>query len=132
MTVSGPRRQLRSGILGSFAFCAAQIPLLLLTRPVPGMPAPGWFLDSWRNILIVAAVLAAGAAVLTAPKSASGRDALFYGFGAVTAMIVTLAAIGLGSIFPIGIIVGCGLIMLAVVLGGTCGARLRARRTHVH
>ena len=132
MTVSGPRRQLRSGILGSFAFCAAQIPLLLLTPPVPGITAPGWFLDSWRDMLIVAAALAAGAAVLTASKNASDRDAVFYGFGAVTAMIVILVAIGLGTIFPIGIFVGCGLIMLAVGLGGICGARLRARRTHVH
>ena len=131
-TVSGaPRRQLLSGILGSFAFCAAQVPLLLLARPVPGITAPGWFLNSGRNVLIVAAALAAGAAVLTARKSASDRDAVFYGLGAATAMIVTLAAIGPGTIFPIVIVFGCGLVAFAVGVGGTCGAGVRARRTHV-
>ena len=131
-TVSGaPRRQLLSGILGSLAFCAAQIPLLLLTRPIPGITAPGWFLNSGRNVLLVAVALAAGALGLTARKSASDRDAVFYGLGAITAMIVTLVATGLGTIFPIVVVVGCGLITFAVGLGGTCGAGLRARRTNV-
>ena len=132
MTVSGAaHRQLLSGVLGSLAFCAAQIPLLLLARPVPGITAPGWFLNSGRNVLLVAAALAAGVAVLTAQKSSSDRDAVFYGLGAVTAMIVTLVAIGLGTIFPIVIAFGCGLVAFAVGVGGTCGAVLRARRSNV-
>ena len=125
-----PQRQLLSGILGSLAFCAAQVPLLLLTRAVPGITAPGWFLNSGRNVLIIAVVLAAGALILTARKNASDRDAVFYGLGAVAAMIVTLVAIGLGTIFPIVIVFGCGLVAFAVGVGGTCGAGLRARQTN--
>ena len=129
MTVSAaPRRQWRSGLLGAFAFAGVQNPLLLATPPVPGMTAPGWFLNSGRNILLIAAVLAAGAAVLTARKAASDGDAVLYGLGAIVAMIATLFAIGPGTIFPIVITFGCGLVVFAVGVGGTCGAGLRARR----
>ena len=130
MTVPpAPRRQWRSGLLGALAVAGVQIPLLLATPPVPGMSSPGWFLNSGRNVLLVAAVLAAGAAVLTARKAASDRDAVLYGLGAIAAMIATLVVIGPGTIFPIVIAFGCGLIAFAVGVGGTCGAGLRARRT---
>ena len=132
MTVSGAaRRQWRSGLLGVLAFAGVQVPLLLATSPVPGITAPGWFLNSGRNVLLVAAVLAAGAAALTARQTSSDRDAVFYGLGAVAAKVVTLSVIGPGSIFPIVIIFGGGLVAFAVGVGGTCGAGLRARRTVV-
>ena len=120
-----------SGVLGVIAFCAAQIPLLLATPPVAGIRTPGWFLNSGRSVLLVGFALAIGAAVLTAGKQASDRDAVFYGIGAVVAMIVTLFVIGAGNIFPIVIVFGTGLVVFAVGAGGTCGAAVRARRTQV-
>ena len=123
------RAQGLSSLLGALAFCVVQIPLLLATPPVAGITAPGWFLNSGRNVLLVGLTLAIGAALLTARKQGSDRDAVFYGIGAVGAMIVTLFAIGAGSIFPIVIVVGAGLVVFAVGAGGACGAAVRARRT---
>jgi len=120
----------RSVLLGAFAFCAAQIPLLIATPAVAGISAPGWFLNSGRNVLLVGSILAIGAAVVRARKAASDRDAVFYGIGAVAAMIVTLSVIGPGSIFPIVIVFGTCVVAFAVGLGATCGAAVRARRTH--
>jgi len=124
------RLQLLSGLAGVFAFCVMQIPLLIATPPVAGITAPGWFLNSGRNVLLVGLTLAIGAAVLTARKRASDRDAVFYGIGAVVAMIVTLVAMGAGNIFPIVIFFGTCLVAFAVGAGGTLGAAVRARRAH--
>jgi hypothetical protein len=44
-------------------------------------------------------------------------------------MIATLFVIGPGTIFPIVIAFGCGLVVFAVGVGGTCGAGVRARRS---
>jgi hypothetical protein len=130
MAVPVPSRTpLLPGVLGLLAFCAAQIPLLLATTAVAGgMNSPGWFLNSGRNVLLVGSILAAGAAMLCLRRLASVRDAVFYGTGAVTAMIVTLAVIGPGTIFPIVIAFGMGVIALAVLVGAACGAAVRALR----
>ena len=122
------RSQLLSGLAGVIVFCLVQIPLLIATPPVAGITAPGWFLNSGRNILLVGLTLAIGAVMLTVRKHASDRDAVFYGVGAVAAMVVTLVAIGAGNIFPIVIVIGGGLVVFAVGAGGTLGAALRARR----
>ena len=124
------RTQWLSVVLGVFAFCAAQIPLLIATPAVAGINAPGWFLNSGRSVLLVGSILAAGAAVLRVRKLASDRDAVLYGIGAVTAMIVTLFVIGPGTIFPIVIVFGTGIVVFAVGLGATCGAAVRVRWTH--
>jgi hypothetical protein len=123
------RSQLLSSLAGAFAFCAVQIPLLIATAPVAGISDPGWFLNSGRNVLLVGLTLAIGAVMLTVRRQASDRDAVFYGIGAVVAMIVTLVAIGPGNIFPIVIVFGAGLVVFAVGAGGTLGAAVRARRT---
>src|SRR6185503_1447022 len=120
----------RSVLLGALAFSAAQVPLLIATPAVAGISAPGWFLNSGRNVLLVGLTLAVGAVLLTARKRASDRDAVFYGIGAVVAMIVTLVAMGAGNIFPIVIFFGTCLVAFAVGAGGTLGAAIRARRTH--
>ena len=41
-----------------------------------------------------------------------------------------VASRGAGNIFPIVIVFGTGLVVFAVGAGGTCGAGVRARRTH--
>jgi hypothetical protein len=127
MEASAPSRILSSGVLGVFVFCAVQVPLLLATRAVPGgMNAPGWFLNSGRNVLLVAAILAAGAAILSVRRRASVPDVVSYGIGAVAAMSVTLFAIGPGTIFPIVIAFGSCVVALAVLAGASCGAAVRA------
>lgn len=120
-----------SGALGALAFCAAQIPLLIAMPAAGGIAEPGWFLNSGRTVLLVGLTLAIGAAVLTARRQASDRDAIFYGIGAVVAMIVTLFVIGPGTIFPIVIVFGTAIAVFAVGVGGTCGAAVRARRVRV-
>lgn len=122
------RSQLTSGLAGALAFWVVQIPLLIATSPVAGITAPGWFLNSGRNVLLVGLTLAIGAVMLTVRKQASDRDAVFYGIGAVAAMIVTLFVIGLGGPFPIVVIIGAGLIVFAVGAAGTLGSAVRARR----
>ena len=123
------RQQLLSGLAGALAFCVVQIPLLIATPAAGGIDDPGWFLNSGRNVLLVGLTLAIGAAILTARKRASDRDAVFFGIGAVAAMVVTLFAIGPGNIFPIVIVFGAALVVFAVGAGGTLGAAVRARRT---
>ena len=125
------RAKLLPALLGALAYCVVQIPLLIATPPVAGTTEPGgWFLNSGRNVLLVGLTLAIGAAVLTARKQGSDRDAVLYSTGAVLAMLVTLFSMGAGNIFPIVIVFGSGLIVFAVGAGGTCGAAVRARRAH--
>ena len=130
MTVSVRRTPWLSGVMGVLAFSAAQVPLLLLTPPVDGISAPGWFLNSGRNVLVVVAVLFAGAAVVRARKQASDRDAGFYFVGAEAAMLVTLFFIGPGNLFPIVIVLSSTMVGFVVFAGASCGANLRAWRTH--
>jgi hypothetical protein len=122
--------RLRWAVLGAFAFAAAQIPLLVGTRTLPGGPStPGWFLNSGQNALIVGGVMALVAAVVSLRALASFQDVLFYATGAVSAMIGTLFAIGPGAIFPIVVVFGVCILGLAVAVGGTLGTGVRAWRT---
>jgi hypothetical protein len=132
MAVSAPSHtKLLSGLLGVSAFWAAQVPLVLSTPAVAGgINAPGWFLNSGQNALLVGSIVAAGATLLYVRKLATVRDAVFYGIGAVMTMIATLVAIGPGSLFPIVVAFGMCVIALAVLVGATCGAGVRALRAY--
>ena len=119
------------GLVGVFAFSVGQIPLLLAQpRAAGGINAPGWFLNSGTNVLIVAIVLAAVAAVLSLATAASIGCTVWYGLGAVVAMVSVLVTIGGGTIFPIVIAFGTGVVGLAVAVGAGCGAGVRALQGH--
>lgn len=120
--------RLRSGVVGAAVFCLTQIPLLLLTADRDGITNPGWFLNSGRNVLIMAIALAVGAAVLSATTTAAGATPVSYGIGASVAMIVVLFAIGPGNIFPIVHVFGGAVIAWAVACGYGCIQAVRALR----
>ena len=54
---------------------------------------------------------------------------MFYGIGAITAMLVTLFAIGPGTIFPIVIAFGGTIVSVVVFAGASFGHAVRARLT---
>jgi hypothetical protein len=118
------------GLLGALAFVAGQIPLLLMTPAVPGgIEAPGWLLNSGRNALFIAGVLAVGAAGISLRRQSTLRDPVAYAIGAALAMAGTLFGIGAGNIFPIVIAFGTILVGVAVLVGSACGAAARALLT---
>ena len=112
-------------VLGALAFAGAQVPLLVTAPAVAGVSSPGWFLNSGSNALVVGLVVALVAA------AGAIQDLPFYGLGAFTAMVATLFAIGPGNIFPIVIVFGTCFLGVSIVVGGACGAGVRALRTLV-
>ncbi|HEX7140067.1 MAG TPA: hypothetical protein VF219_19605 [Vicinamibacterales bacterium] len=97
-----------------------------------------WFLNNGRAATLTMAGVAVAAAVDAAVWARSarnaGRQSLDVAGGAALAMTITLFVIGPGSIFPIVLVAGAGLMTASAVLGGwlgfaaTCGWRPRLDR----
>jgi hypothetical protein len=107
--------------LGALAFLAADFAL--------ARTGAGWFLNSGRGVLVVAAVLGVLAilvgSVRTVPLRVGGAALVA---GAVVAMVGTLFVVGPGTIFPIVIVVGTAVIAVAVAAGTMLAALVRRRR----
>jgi hypothetical protein len=120
-----------SAFVGAIVFCLVQVPLLSL-QPAAGngISAPGWFLNSGTNLLLVAVVLAAGAALFALAKGATLQNTLWYALGACVAMVGVLVTIGPGTIFPVVIVSGAGVVIIAVAAGTAIVGTLHKRHSH--
>jgi hypothetical protein len=116
---------------GSVAFAAAQLLLFLLAgqSAAPSIDNNAWFLNSGRGVLLTTIVLALAAAAMGLGSSPPGlwRAAVGFAGGAAAAMVVVLFALGPGTIFPIVIAIGTGIIAVAAVTGVVIARTVRSR-----
>jgi hypothetical protein len=114
---------------GALAFAATQFLLSVRAGDVPiTLDGSGWFLNSGGGVALVVGVLAGACAVLTAatPQSSMWQVSGAFAAGAINAMIVSLFVIGPGTLFPIVIAIGGGLISIAALVGGAVGFSVRS------
>jgi hypothetical protein len=109
---------------GALAFAATQFLMFVRVGDAPiVLDGSGWFLNSGVGVALVVGVLAGACAVLAVatPQSNVWRVSGAFAGGAIAAMIVSLFAIGPGTLFPIVIAIGGGLIVIAALAGGAVG-----------
>jgi len=101
---------------------APQIALFLVDPQWPlATSAPGWFLNSGRNVTTIGCVAAIVAALIAARGLWRIGHTVAFGSGILIAMVGTLWTLGPGTIFPIVIVVGAMVVALAMVLGTAVG-----------
>jgi len=117
----------KSAALGAGVFGAAHLVLTARWREwfQPGGDFPPWFLNSGRAVAFTAALLSVSGVVVglatrgTARKSA--RESIVAGgnlaAGAIVSMCVVLALIGPGTLFPIALTIGAGIIVFSCLAG---------------
>jgi hypothetical protein len=116
--------------VGATVFTAVQYLLFIASGDLANdrLDGDGWFLNNTRNVIVVLTVLVVAAAAVTAARrpaqlvQAAGAFAL----GAIGAMAAALFLIGPGTIFPIVLIVGAGLVIAAAASGSFAGSTLRS------
>jgi hypothetical protein len=116
----------KSALLGAGSFVVAHLAeAAWWTTWFRGVYAP-WFLNSGRAVAFTAGCQFVAAAVVSA---ADQREALVRGLyvaaGAVVAMVVVLAIVGPGTLFPIVLGIGAIVVAVASVAGGFAGSALR-------
>jgi hypothetical protein len=114
---------------GALAFAATQFLMFVRAGDAPiTLDGSGWFLNSGVGVALVAGVLAGACAVLAVvtPKSRMWQVSGAFAAGAIAAMIVSLLVIGPGTLFPIVIAIGGGLIVIAALAGGAVGSSARS------
>jgi hypothetical protein len=112
-------------LAGAVAFASAQAVLFLVfdQSARPSVDASGWFLNSGTGIAAMATVLAITAFTV---KTAMWRSWALFVAGGVLALVAAVFLFGPGTIFPIVIAAGAGLIALAA-LAGALAARVVSR-----
>jgi hypothetical protein len=113
----------KSAVFGAVVFVAAHLVLMAGWREwfQPGGDFPPWFLNSGRAVALTAAALFIAGAVVGLVTRGGVRDAIVAGGnlagGAIVAMCVVLALIGPGTIFPIALTIGAGVIVFNCMAG---------------
>jgi hypothetical protein len=101
---------------------APQVALFLNAPQWPlATDAPGWFLNSGRNVATITCVIAVVAALLAARRRWRIDNTVAFALGILIAIVGTLFAIGPGTIFPIVIVIGAMVAGLAIVVGTAVG-----------
>ena len=118
-------------MLGAVVFVTAHLVLMARWREwfQPGGDFPPWFLNSSRAVAWTGALLFIAGAVVGFATRGGTRDAIVAGCnlagGATIAMCVVLALTGPGTLFPIALTIGAGVVLVSCV----AGAILRTART---
>jgi len=113
----------KSAVFGAVVFVAAHLVLMAGWREwfQPGGDFPPWFLNSGRAVALMAAALFIAGALVGLVTHPSPRDAIVAGGnlagGAIVAMCVVLALTGPGTIFPIALTIGAGVIVFNCMAG---------------
>src|SRR5215510_10311199 len=113
----------RSALLGAVVFVTAHLVLMARWREWfrPGGDFPPWFLNSSRALAWTGALLFIAGALVGFATRGGSRGAIVAGGnlagGAIVAMCVVLALIGPGTLFPIALTIGAGVIVLSCVTG---------------
>jgi hypothetical protein len=90
-----------------------------------GVYAP-WFLNSGRAVAFTAGCQFLASAIVSTrdPRETLVRGA-YVAAGAAAAMVVVLAVVGLGTLFPIALAIGAIVLAATSVAGGLAGSGLR-------
>jgi hypothetical protein len=119
---------------GVLAFVAAHI-VLTAAWPAfdPARAHRAWFLNSGRAVTFtVVWMFGTGWFIGALPRSSrahadAATSAASYAAGSVAAMIVVLFVIGPGTLFPIAVVLGAGLLAAPAMTGIIAGGRWRPR-----
>ena len=113
----------KSVALGAAVFGAAHLVLSARWREwfQPGGDFPPWFLNSGRAVALTAALLFMAGVVVGLTTRGPARESIVAGGnlagGAIVAMCVVLAFTGPGTLFPIALTIGAGVIVFNCVAG---------------
>ena len=113
----------KSAALGASVFSAAHLVLTARWREwfQPGGDFPPWFLNSGRAVALTAALLFMAGIVVGLTTRGPARESIVAGGnlagGAIVAMCVVLALSGPGTLFPIALTIGAGVIAFNCVAG---------------
>ena len=113
----------KRAVLGGVVFVAAHLVLMARWREWfhPGGDFPPWFLNSGRAVAWTGALLFIAGVLVGFATRGRARDAIVAGGnlagGATVAMCVVLALTGPGTLFPIALTVGAGVIVINCVAG---------------
>jgi len=113
----------KSAALGAAVFGAAHLVLSARWREwfQPGGDFPPWFLNSGRAVALTAALLFMAGVVVGLTTRGPARESIVAGGnlagGAIVAMCVVLAFTGPGTLFPIALTIGAGVIVFNCVAG---------------
>jgi len=113
----------KSAVLGAVVFVAAHLVLMAGWREwfQPGGDFPPWFLNSGRAVALTAALLFIAGALVGLATRGGAREVIVTGGnlagGATVAMCVVLALTGPGTLFPIALTIGAGVIVFNCVAG---------------
>jgi hypothetical protein len=113
-----------TALAGAAAFSGAQV-WAFIAQPGPGAyydEPRGWFLNSGTSVAMIASAIAIAAALAAiargdSPWITAGAIAV----GGCFAMLVVLATIGMGNLFPIVLIMGGTIVCGAAVCGSLVG-----------
>jgi len=117
-----------TALAGAAAFSAAQV-WAFIAQPGPGAyydEPRGWFLNSGTSVAMIAGAIAIAAALAAiargdSPWITAGAIAV----GGCFAMLAVLATIGMGSLFPIVLMMGGAIVSGAAVCGSLVGYAAR-------
>ena len=121
----------KSAVLGVVVFVTAHLVLMARWREwfEPGGDFPPWFLNSGRAVAWTGALLFIAGALVGFATPGGARELIVAGGnlagGAIVAMCVVLALTGPGTLFPIALTIGAGVVLVSCV----AGAILRTART---
>jgi hypothetical protein len=121
----------KSAALGAAVFGAAHLVLTARWREwfQPGGDFPPWFLNSGRAVALTAALLFMGGVVVGLTTRGPARESIVAGgnlaAGAIVAMCLVLALTGPGTLFPIALTIGAGVVVISIAAGAMAGSAIR-------
>jgi hypothetical protein len=120
-------------LAGAVAFAAAQAVLFLVSGDTrrPTVDSPGWFLNSGRGVLVMAVVasVACGAAIRAWPAGTIWKGWVAFVGGAAIALVISVFALGPGTIFPIVIAAGLAVVGVGALIGSAAARPELFRRS---
>jgi len=123
----------RSVALGAAAFIAAHIVLMSEWRAwfQPLGDYPPWFLNSSRALAFTAGMLFTASLLVGLGNRDAAREAMVAGgnvaAGAIVAMCVVLTLTGPGTLFPIALTIGAGVVVISSAVGALTGSAIARR-----
>jgi hypothetical protein len=121
----------KSAVLGAVVFVTAHLVLMAGWREwfLPGGDFPPWFLNSGRAVVLTAVLLFIAGAFVGLTTRGTVRESLVasgnLAAGAIVAMCVVLALTGLGTLFPIALTIGAGVVVMSIAAGALAGSAIR-------
>lgn len=114
--------------LGFLTFVVAHVIEATLWQRWFGGDHRPWFLNSGRAVALTMSGMFVVSMIATARSDRPLVQGLYIAAGGVTAMTVVLLLTGQGTLFPIVIAIGSGLVILSSLMGAWVGGAVSRRR----